>query len=102
MKANTPESYCEGPGPAPSVSRCWSGQGRTPLEAVIIGPGRAVPCLLARRGPAAEEDLHPAPPLVQNLVERRDDQQRQECRCDHAADHRSAQRRPEIRALAEA
>src|SRR6202041_3445200 len=100
--ANTPERYSEGPGPVPSVSRCWSGQGRTPLKPAVTGAGRAVPRLLPLRGPAAEEDLHPTPPLVQNLVERRDDQQRQERRCDHAADHRSAQRRPEIRALAEA
>src|SRR5688500_6937587 len=50
--------------------------------------------------PAAEEAQGARAPAVEDLVERRDRDEREERRRDDAADDRDAHRRPELRPLA--
>ena len=73
------------PKPPPGHARC-----RAP-ERACRGP--------AARGRAASR-AQPVAPVGQDLVERRDHEQRQQRRRDHAADHRAAERRAEVGALA--
>src|ERR1700730_5770874 len=49
----------------------------------------------------AELPEYPLSPLVENLVERRDYDERQQRRCNHTTNHRASQRRTELRAFAD-